>query len=53
MAVILVEQHAHQILRLTRQAVVLERGRVAWNGASETLAGDPALLDRLIGINAG
>jgi branched-chain amino acid transport system ATP-binding protein len=53
MAVILVEQHAHQILRLTRQAVVLERGRVAWNGASETLAGDPALLDRLIGVNAG
>ena len=29
MAVILVEQHAHQILPLTRQAVVLERGRVA------------------------
>ncbi|MFP5406542.1 MAG: ABC transporter ATP-binding protein, partial [Gammaproteobacteria bacterium] len=29
MAVILVEQHAQQILPLTRQAVVLERGRVA------------------------
>jgi len=29
MAVILVEQHAHQILPITRQAVVLERGRVA------------------------
>ncbi|MFO1414555.1 MAG: ABC transporter ATP-binding protein [Burkholderiales bacterium] len=53
MAVILVEQHAHQILPLTRHAVVLERGRVAWQGASEALAADPALLDRLIGVNAG
>ena len=52
MAVILVEQHAHQILPLTRQAVVLERGRVAWQGASEALAADPALLDRLIGVHA-
>ena len=51
-AVILVEQHAHQILPLTRQAVVLERGRVAWQGASETLSADPGLLDRLLGVAA-
>jgi branched-chain amino acid transport system ATP-binding protein len=53
MAVILVEQHAHQILPLTRQAVVLERGRVAWQGASDALSADHALLDRLIGVHAG
>jgi branched-chain amino acid transport system ATP-binding protein len=53
MGVILVEQHAHQILPLTRQAVVLERGRIAWQGASDALSADPALLDRLIGVNAG
>jgi branched-chain amino acid transport system ATP-binding protein len=53
MAVILVEQHAHQILPLTRHAVVLERGRVAWQGTSAALGADPALLDRLIGVNAG
>jgi branched-chain amino acid transport system ATP-binding protein len=52
MAVILVEQHAHQILPITRQAVVLERGRVAWQGASEALSDDHALLDRLIGVSA-
>ena len=51
-AVILVEQHARQILPLTRQAVVLERGRVAWHGASETLATEPGLLDRLLGVAA-
>ena len=52
MAVILVEQHAHQILPLTRQAVVLERGRVAYQGTSETLSAEPALLDRLLGVAA-
>jgi len=52
MAVILVEQHAHQILPLTRQAMVLERGRVAYQGASATLSADPALLDRLLGVAA-
>ena len=51
-AVILVEQHAHQILPLTRQAVVLERGRVAWQGSSETLSSQPELLDRLLGVAA-
>jgi branched-chain amino acid transport system ATP-binding protein len=50
MAVILVEQHAHQILPITRQAVVLERGRVAYQGASAALLADPALLDRLLGV---
>ena len=51
-AVILVEQHARQILPLTRQAVVLERGRVAWQGASKTLSTEPGLLDRLLGVAA-
>ena len=51
-AVILIEQHAHQILPLTRQAVVLERGRVAWQGASATLSAEPGLLDRLLGVAA-
>ena len=52
MAVILVEQHAHQILPLMRQAIVLERGRVAYQGTSEALDADPALLDRLLGVAA-
>jgi branched-chain amino acid transport system ATP-binding protein len=51
-AMILVEQHAHQILPLTRQAVVLERGRVAWQGSSAALATQPVLLDQLLGVTA-
>ena len=50
MAVILVEQHAHQILPMTRQALVLERGRVVFSGASETLRADYSQLDKWLGV---
>ena len=52
MAVILVEQHAHQILPLTRRAIVLERGRIVYQGMSEALSADPALLERWLGVAA-
>ena len=52
MGVILVEQHAYQILPITRQALILERGRVVHQGSSEELAADPALLDRWLGVAA-
>jgi len=50
MAVILVEQHAHQILPLTRQALVLERGRAVFSGDSAELLSDRAQLDRWLGV---
>lgn len=52
MAVIVVEQHAHQILPITRQAIVLERGRIVHQGASEELSAEPALLERWLGLTA-
>ena len=52
MAVILVEQHAHQILPLTRQALVLERGRVVFSGESETLRKNRTQLDKWLGVGA-
>jgi len=52
MAVILVEQHARQILPITRQALVLERGRVVYSGASDVLLADDAALDRWLGAGA-
>ena len=51
-AVILVEQHAQQILPITRHAVVLERGRVVHHGPSDALAADPGLLNRWLGVAA-
>jgi branched-chain amino acid transport system ATP-binding protein len=52
MAVILVEQHAHQILPITREALVLERGRIVHRGPSDALAADPTVLDRWLGVAA-
>jgi branched-chain amino acid transport system ATP-binding protein len=50
MAFILVEQHADIALSLTRNAIVLERGRIVYHGASASLLADHAALDRLIGL---
>ena len=50
MAVILVEQHAKLALTLTKQAVVLERGRVVHRSASDTLLEDPDTLHRLVAV---
>jgi branched-chain amino acid transport system ATP-binding protein len=46
---ILVEQHAQQILPLTERAIILERGTVAYSGASRELAGDRATLETFLG----
>ena len=51
MAVIVVEQHAKLALALTRQAVVLERGRVVHRSASEKLLADPDTLHRLVSVS--
>ncbi len=52
MAVILVEQHAQQILPITRNALVLERGRIVFSGASETLRADRRRLDQWLGVGS-
>ena len=52
MGVILVEQHARQILPITRRAVVLERGRVVYAGDSAELLRDGTALDRWLGAGA-
>jgi branched-chain amino acid transport system ATP-binding protein len=49
-AFILVEQHAEIALSLTETAVVLERGSIVHRGSSAALLGDPATLDRLVGL---
>ena len=49
-AVILVEQQVEIALELTQHAVVLDRGRIVWQGASHELASDRERLDSLIGL---
>jgi branched-chain amino acid transport system ATP-binding protein len=49
-AIVLVEQHTDIALELTEQAIVLERGAVAWRGRSAELSKDTASLERLVGL---
>jgi branched-chain amino acid transport system ATP-binding protein len=53
MALVLIEQHAEVALRLTEQAVVMERGVIAHRAASAELLGDHAALDRYLGLQLG
>jgi branched-chain amino acid transport system ATP-binding protein len=50
MTVILVEQHAHQILPLTDKALVLDRGRTAFWGDSADLLSQPERLESWLGV---
>jgi len=48
LAVVLVEQHAKLALQVTREAVVMSRGRIIHHGASEALLRDPQRLASLV-----
>ena len=48
LTVVLVEQHAKLALEMTQNALVLNRGRIAYLGTSGELLADPARLDSLI-----
>jgi branched-chain amino acid transport system ATP-binding protein len=50
MAIVLVEQHAKLALSLTRQAVVLDRGRIVHHGDSADLLRDHETLHRLVSV---
>jgi branched-chain amino acid transport system ATP-binding protein len=47
---ILVEQHTQLALGLARQAIILERGRIVFQGTSQALVDDPSMLVRFVGL---
>ena len=51
MTVIIVEQHADLALKMTRQAILLERGQIVHRAASADLARDTATLNRYMGLS--
>jgi len=51
-AFVLVEQHAQLALSLTQQAVLIERGRIAYAARSRDLLHDTVALDRYVGLRA-
>ena len=50
LALILVEQNSRLALDIAPRAVVMDRGHIVYDGASETLRDDPARLEQLIGV---
>ena len=50
LAAIIVEQSPRKILPLTDSAIILDRGMIAFQGASAALAGDAATLSNLLGV---
>jgi branched-chain amino acid transport system ATP-binding protein len=49
---IVVEQHPHMVLRVTDDAIVLDRGGIALAATSESLLADPTPLDQWLGVAA-
>jgi len=50
LATILVEQNSRLALDIASRAVVMDRGRIVYDGPSEALRNDPAKLEQLIGV---
>ena len=50
LATVLVEQNSRLALDIAPRAVVMDRGRIVYDGASETLRNDPAKLEQFIGV---
>ena len=50
LTILLVEQRARRALDFAETAIVLDRGRVVYDGASAALRGDPERLATLIGV---
>ena len=48
LTLLLVEQHAKLALEVTRDALVMSRGRIAWRGESRDLQADPQRLAELV-----
>ncbi len=49
---IVVEQHPHMVLGVTDDALVLDRGGIAYRATSDALLADPAPLDAWLGVSA-
>jgi branched-chain amino acid transport system ATP-binding protein len=50
LSAIIVEQHPQAILAISQRVVVLDHGTLVHSGSADDLRGQPALLDRLLGV---
>ena len=50
MTIVLVEQRIQSALDFADAVIILERGRIAWEGTPAALAADNAAVERLLGV---
>jgi branched-chain amino acid transport system ATP-binding protein len=50
LSIVLVEQNSRVAFAFSERTVILDKGRIVYDGASEPLAADPDRLAKLIGI---
>jgi branched-chain amino acid transport system ATP-binding protein len=51
LTLVMVEQNTRLALALSPRTVIMDRGRIVFDGASETLKTKPELLERMIGVS--
>jgi branched-chain amino acid transport system ATP-binding protein len=50
LSIVLVEQNSHVALTFSPRAVVMDKGRIVYDGESAALRDDPEYLSRLVGV---
>ena len=50
LAILLIDKHVEALMALADRHVVLEKGRVVWQGSSAALRGSPAVRERHLGV---
>ena len=50
LAILAIDKHVDRLVKLAEHHTILERGRVAWAGASAELAADRGLWERYVGV---
>jgi len=50
LSIVLVEQNSRVALAFSARTVVMDKGRIVYDGASAALAADPERLAKLIGV---
>ena len=50
LSMIVIDKHIGPMLRLADRHYILEKGRVVWQGDSDTLRDQPAVLHRYLGV---
>ena len=51
LTLVMVEPNTRLALAISPRTVIMDRGRIVYDGASDTLKRDPQLLERMIGVS--